>query len=108
MGIGFGVAAAAAVQEIIGRREGGESETGPAKPLYQALGVGREFMVGRGYEPAVAIVAGYPAHPDDGQCVDHFPAEGVDAGPQGSQFIHGGVHLVKFIWAEGFRLSDIS
>ena len=81
LGVGVGVAAAAAVQEIIGRREGGEPETGPAKPLYQALRVGREFMVGRGYEPAVAIVVGHPAHLDDGQCVDHFPAEGVDAGP---------------------------
>ncbi len=68
-----------------------------AKPLYQAVGVGRELMVGFGYEPAVAIVVGHPAHLDDGQCVDHFPTEGVDSGSQGSQFIHGGVHLVKFI-----------
>ncbi len=68
-----------------------------AKPLYQAVGVGRELMVGFGYEPAVAIVVGHPAHLDDRQCGGHFPAEGVDAGPKTSQFIHGGVHLVKFI-----------
>ena len=84
------LAAAAVVQEIIGRREGGEPETGLAKPLYQAVGVGREFMVGFRHEPSAAIVVSHPAHLDDGQCVDHFTAESVDAGPEGSQFIHGG------------------
>ena len=104
LGVGVGVAAAAVVQKVIGRREGGDPETGLAKSLYQALGVGWEFMVGRGYEPAVAIVVGHPTHLDDRQCVGHFPAEGVDAGSQGSQFTHGG-HLVKFSWGRKFQIA---
>ena len=80
--------ASAVVQEIIGRRERGKPEPGPDKPLYQAVGIGRKFIVGFGHGPAVAIVAGHPAHLDYGECGGHFPTEGVDAGPEGSQFIH--------------------
>ena len=82
--VGRGFRTAAAVKEIVGSGEGGEPDADPNHTLDEGVGVGREFMVGLGHGPPMAIIGGHPADADDSQWEGHFPAEGVDPGPEGA------------------------
>ena len=85
--------AAAPVQVMMGRHEGGEPESGVGQPQDKGMGIGRRMAVGDGYGPLEAKFAGQPAEPDDGHFAGIFAEEAIDATSETTKTIHVGVHL---------------
>ena len=83
--VGKGVPAAAPIEVVMRRHEGGEPESGVDHPADEGMGLGGGLATGLGYGRLDAKFLGQRAEPDNGECEGHFTAEGIDAM---SQVVH--------------------